>query len=768
MRPFVPEAPISELETSTILNLTPHVIQTPGMRPLAILSNSRFPNWNMMIKQSSFHGQWQEVLSQYYEMRTAGFQLLDHSVLPAILKACAKLQSLKQGKSVHAYMIKQGLKSSTSIANSTMDFYVKCGAMDSALGIFYCARNRDSVSWNIIIHGYLEQGAFEEGLCLFRQARVAAFVPIISTILLILQACRSLSIQAGLTIHAFIIRSAFSTVASVQNSLLNMYVDFANMDYAQQLFDEMPEKDVISWSVIIGGYAKCGGTGVAIRLFRDMISGFEVKPDGLIMVNFLKACANAGDIVLGRVAHGHVINRGLNIDSFVANSLVDMYSKCEDIDSAFKVFHEIPNRNIVSWNSMLSGFVHNMQHLEALVLFDSMGEAGIEADEVTLVNLLQVCKNLTCTVKCKSIHSTIIRRGYEVNELVLNSLIDAYAKCGMVELAWKLFGRMKRRDMVSWSTMIAGFAHCGMPDEAIATFQEMNRAQERPNAVTLLSLLEACSVAAELRRSKWAHGFAIRRELATEVAVGTAILDMYAKCGAMDASRRVFDRMPKRNILTWSAMIAAYGMNGRAHDALALLAEMEVHGLKPNAITILSALTACSHGGLVEEGLSCFRRMVADHGLEPGLEHYSCIVDMLGRAGKLDCAADLIKRMPEGGVKAGASAWGALLSACRNHGNSELGEGAASRVLELEPSNSAGYLLASSMYAAGGIWDEVARMRCLMKERGLKVVAGYSLVHVEDRTCRFVARDVSHPQAEEIHATVLQLHKCMKMDERKH
>ncbi|XVE93069.1 hypothetical protein REPUB_Repub01dG0158300 [Reevesia pubescens] len=295
----------------------------------------------------------------------------------------------------------------------------------------------------------------------------------------------------------------------------------------------------------------------------------------------------------------------------------------------------------------------------------------------------------------------------------------------------------------------------------------MSKTQEKPTVITIINLLEACSLSALLRRSKWAHGVAIRRDMAADVAVATAILDMYAKCGAIDTSRKVFDQIPQRNVVSWSAMVAAYAMNGLPRRALALLPEMKLQGLKPNSTTTLSALSACSHGGLIEEGLTFLKSMVHEYGIVPGLEHYSCVIDMLGRAGKLDIAMGLIDLIPDG-LKVGASAWGALLSACRSYGNSELGAGALSHVLELEPMNSAGYLLGSSMYATEGSWDNATRMRRLVKERGLRVSAGYSLVHVGNRACRFVAGDCSNPWAPEINIMVEQLHSCMNIDERIH
>lgn len=731
------------------------------MRLFTIHLSQQLSNWNLRLKELSSLGKWQEVLCHFRGMKNAGVQLIDPSVFHCILKACSNL-SFTYGKSIQGELIKKGFDSYTSIGNSTMDFYMKYGYTDAALSVFNCM-SKDSVSWNIMVYGKLDQGSSGEGLWWFKKARLARFEPNTSTLVLAIQACRGLGAKyEGLKVHGYVIQGGFLAIPSVRNSLLSMYAE-DDMGSARNLFDEMSDRDVISWSVMIGGYVHGEEALVAIKMFRKMISEVGIEPDGLTMVSVLKACVDSGDITMGSLVHGMVTCRGLDYDMFVGNSIIDMYSKCSDADSAFKVFKEMPRRNNVSWNSIVSGLVLNERHFEALSLFKSMGNDGIEADAVSLVSILQTCKHFVDPLQCKSLHCVMIKRGYESNEMVLNSLIDAYAKCSLIELARKLFDGMKRRDVVSWSTMISGFTHCGMPDEAIAVFLDMSQAKESPNLITIINVLEACSVLAKLKTSKWAHAISIRRLVAAEVAVGTAIVDMYSKCGAIEVSRRAFDQILKKNVVSWSAMIAGYGMNGLAHKALSLLTEMKLHGIKPNAVTALCVLSACSHGGLIEEGLSFFNSMVEDHGLEAGLEHYSCIVDMLGRAGKLNTAMEFIKKIPEG-LKAGANVWGALLSACRSYRNSELGAEAASRVLELEPSISTGYLLASSLYAAGGLWGDAANMRRLVKERGVKVVAGYSLVHVGDQACKFVSGDRSHSQAEEIHFVVELLRTCMEED----
>ncbi|WCJ40011.1 Pentatricopeptide repeat-containing protein At2g17210 [Euphorbia peplus] len=693
---------------------------------------SQLSNWVLRIKESSFNGKWNQVISHYHDLKIAGVEpLVDISLFPLILKAHSHLPR-NHGKSLHATLIKRGNESYTYIANAIMSFYFKFGEIDSARNVFDLMRCRDSVSWNILIHGYLDRGFVIVGLRWFMSGMIAGFEPNVSTLVLLIQACRSLRRKdEALQLHSYLIRSGFLGSCSVQNSLICMYAD-EDMKSASKLFDEMPEKDVISWSVMIGGYVHNFEPKLGLHMFREMLSVRKNDPDEFIIASVLKACSNSVSIRMGRTIHGLSIVRGLDYDLFVKNSLIDMYTNCHDVGSASSVFKEMSLRNNVSWNSMLSGLVLNGNYSEALSLIHSMRKEGTEADEVTLVNILQICKYFASPYQLKAVHCIIIRRGSESNELAASSLIDAYARCDLVEYAWNVFIRTERKDVVLWSTMIAAFTHCGKPAEAIDVFREMDEVVEIPNAVTIIHLLEACSASGVLNKAKWAHGVAIRSNLAAEVAVGTAIVDMYSKCGEIVASRKAFNQIHNKNVVTWSAMISAYGMNSLPREALALLDEMKLHGIRPNSLTILSTLSACSHGGLIEEGVLVFKSMAEEHGVGPRKEHYSCIVDMLSRAGKFDMAAELIEMMPES-LKDDASVWGAILSACRNYGNSKLGEKAASRVLELEPLNSAGYLLASSMYGADGSWVDAARMRLLAKERGVKFAAGCSLVPTDSR-----------------------------------
>jgi len=713
------------------------------------------------IKQASVSGKWREVVSGYSEIQRAGVQFNDPFVFPIVFKACAKLSWLFQGRCIQASLLKRGFESFVSVGNSIADFYMKCGDLCSGLREFDCMNSRDSVSWNVIVFGLLDYGFEEEGLWWFSKLRVWGFEPNTSTLVLVIHACRSLWFD-GEKIHGYVIRSGFCGISSVQNSILCMYADSDSLS-ARKLFDEMSERDVISWSVVIRSYVQSKEPVVGLKLFKEMVHEAKTEPDCVTVTSVLKACTVMEDIDVGRSVHGFSIRRGFDLaDVFVCNSLIDMYSKGFDVDSAFRVFDETTCRNIVSWNSILAGFVHNQRYDEALEMFHLMVQEAVEVDEVTVVSLLRVCKFFEQPLPCKSIHGVIIRRGYESNEVALSSLIDAYTSCSLVDDAGTVLDSMTYKDVVSCSTMISGLARAGRSDEAISIFCHM---RDTPNAITVISLLNACSVSADLRTSKWAHGIAIRRSLAiNDISVGTSIVDAYAKCGAIEMARRTFDQITEKNIISWTVIISAYAINGLPDKALALFDEMKQKGYTPNAVTYLAALSACNHGGLVKKGLMIFKSMVEeDH--KPSLQHYSCIVDMLSRAGEIDTAVELIKNLPED-VKAGASAWGAILSGCRNRFKKLIiTSEVVAEVLELEPLCSSGYLLASSTFAAEKSWEDVAMMRRLVKERKVRVVAGYSMVREGNLAKRFLAGDKLSQSDSELNDVVQSLHRCMKLDD---
>uniref|UniRef100_UPI0040747504 Synthetic PPR-DYW protein n=1 Tax=synthetic construct TaxID=32630 RepID=UPI0040747504 len=515
---------------------------------------------------------------------------------------------------------------------------------------------------------------------------------------------------------------------------------------------------VFSWNSKIRGYARNGQPEEALSLYSQMRRS-GIKPDNYTFPFVLKACASLSSLKEGKQIHGHVIKSGFESDVYVQSALIDMYAKCGELEDARKVFDEMPERNVVSWNAMISGYAQNGQSEEALELFREMQQEGIKPSEFTFCSVLSACASLGSLEMGKQIHGYVIKSGFESIVFVGNALIDMYAKCGSIEDARKVFDEMPERTVVSWTAMISGYAQNGQSEEALELFREMQREGVKPDEVTLPSVLSACANLGALEQGKQIHAYVIKSGFESDVFVGSALIDMYAKCGSIEDARKVFDKMPERDVVSWNAMIAAYAQHGHGKEALQLFQQMQQEGVKPSEVTFTSILSACSHAGLVDEGHHYFESMSPDYGITPRVEHYGCMVDLLGRAGRLDEAEDLIKSMP---FQPNVVVWGTLLGACRVHGDVERGERAAERILELDPESAAPYVLLSNIYAAAGRWDEAAKVRKLMKERGVKKEPGCSWIEVNNKVHEFVAGDKSHPQTKEIYAELERLSKQMK------
>lgn len=435
-----------------------------------------------------------------------------------------------------------------------------------------------------------------------------------------------------------------------------------------------------------------------------------------------------------------------------------MYAKCGHLGDARNLFDEIPQRNVVSWTSMINGYVQNDCAREALLLFkeqlveESVEEGGC-VDLVTMVSVLAACSRAREKNVTRGVHGIVIKRGLDEGLGVGNTLIDAYAKCDMLESSRRVFDGMNEKDLVSWNSMIAVFAQHGIAEEAIEVFRSMVKTIKY-NAVTLSAVFLACAHAGALRVGKGIHVQVIKMNLESNVFVGTSIIHMYCKCGRVSSARKAFDRMSEKNVKTWSSMIAGYGMHGQAKEALEVLSGMIQHGVKPNSISFVSVLSACCHAGLVDEGWHWFCTMQHRFKIEPTVEHYGCMVDLLGRAGYLKKAYDVILDMK---VRPDLVIWCSLLASCRIHKNVELGEISARKLFELDPSNSGYYTLLSNIYADAGRWEDVKTMRIFMKKHGVAKSPGFSLIELKGRVHIFLVGDRQHPQHEKIYAYLEEL-----------
>jgi pentatricopeptide repeat protein len=720
--------------------------------------NQNTYSWNVMIRGYATHGLCDEALRLYYLMRQEGIHP-DKFTFPVVLKACAGLSALQEGKEIHNHLIRLGFESDVFVGTALINMYAKCGSIEDAHQVLDKMPTRDVVSWSAMIAGYVHNGHWDEALPLFHQMQQAGMDPNSVTMISVLQACAHLGdLQQGKLIHDYIIQRGFKSDICMENSLMDMYAKCGSIETAQRWFDKISNKNVVSWNIMISGYVQNGLANEALILFHRM-NIENVIPNCVTVASMLQACAHLASLQQGMSIHGYILRSNLEVDVFVGNSLIDMYVKCGNVEIAQLVFDKMSTSDVVSWSAMITGYTQSGHTKEALSLFQKMQLEGLQPNSVTMATVLPACAHLKALPEGKCIHGCIIRSGFESDVIVSTALVDMYAKCGSMEIANQLFNKMPERDTASWNAMITGYAQNGQAHEALTLFHHMQEADLKADSVTIVGLLTACSHLAALQRGNSINGYIVRNGFDSDVIVGTALIDMYAKCGNIDVAQRTFDKISKKDVIPWSAMIAGYGMHGHCEEALHLFSKMLHTGVRPDHITFQSVLSACSHAGLVDEGMRYFDSMVQDYGITPRVEHFACMIDLLGRAGCLSEAQEMIERMP---LKPNISVWGALLGACRLHHNIKLAQYVAERLFELDPKNVGYYVLLSNIYAAAGRWNDVVKVRTMMKELGLKKTPGRSSILVNKRVHAFFIGDRSHPQSENVYATLETLAGQMK------
>ncbi|KAM2234752.1 hypothetical protein PS2_012847 [Malus domestica] len=520
------------------------------------------------------------------------------------------------------------------------------------------------------------------------------------------------------------------------NFLLPRIIDLKDFTYASLLFSHIPEPNDYAFNVMIRGLTTTWQKYQLTIEFYYQMKSLYLMPNNFTYPFVFIACANLLELNHGRAAHSSVFKTGLDKDGHVSHSLITMYARCGELGFARKVFDEISERDLVSWNSMISGYCKMGCAGDAVQFFCEMRTDGFEPDERTLVTVLGACGDLGDLSLGKWVEGFVVENKLEMNTYVGSALIGMYGKCGDLSSARRVFDSLKKKDRITWNAMISGYAQNGMSDEAMVLFDGMKEAGVNPDKITLVGVLSACASIGALELGKWIDTYATERGLQHEIYVGTALIDMYAKCGSLATALRVFEDMPQKNEVSWNAMISALAFHGRAHEAISLFKRMTEGSasVRPNDITFVGLLSACVHAGLVDKGRQLFNLMSSSFGLVPKIEHYSCMVDLLSRAGLVHEAWDFIQKMPE---KPDQVVLGALLGACRKCKNVDVSEQVLQLLLELEPANSGNYVISSKIYANSEMWDDSARMRMLMRQRGVSKTPGCSWIGNEDQLHEF-------------------------------
>ncbi|XP_019053333.1 PREDICTED: putative pentatricopeptide repeat-containing protein At3g13770, mitochondrial [Nelumbo nucifera] len=489
-------------------------------------------------------------------------------------------------------------------------------------------------------------------------------------------------------------------------------------------------------------------------LLEMAIQGEGVRFEGYD--SLLNECVNRRALREGQRVHAHMIKTRYLPPVYLRTRLIVLYTKCDCLGDARHVLDEMHERNVVSWTAMISAYSQRGHTLEALGLFVQMLRSGTPPNEFTFATILTCCSGACGFDRGRQVHSLIIKSNFESHIFVGSSLLDMYAKADRIHEARSVFERLPERDVVSCTAIIAGYAQLGLDEEALELFCHLQREGMKSNYVTYASVLTALSGLAALDQGRQVHNRVLRSDLSSYVVLQNSLIDMYSKCGSLSYARKVFDGMPERTVISWNAMLVGYGKHGIGREVIELYELMRKDKqVKPDSVTFMAVLSGCSHGGLVTEGLNIFNEMITDQdGIEPEIEHYGCVVDLLGRAGEVEKALTFIEQMP---FKPTAAIWGSLLGACRVHANVLVGEYVAHRLFEIEPHNAGNYVILSNLYASAGRWADVTYIRQLMTEKSVAKEPGRSWINLGQTIHTFHASDRSHPRREEIFEKVREL-----------
>ncbi|PIN00547.1 hypothetical protein CDL12_26953 [Handroanthus impetiginosus] len=692
-----------------------------------IISDDLSP-WNSIIVGFFRAEQYNEVLRLYLNLRRRNIGI-HASAITFALKGCVELGSSEFGRNLHTDAFKFGLSSDQFVGSSLIGLYAKLDRIREAGKVFDEITERDVVAYTSMITGYAQVGDHQthKAFRVTQDMQRDGFDPNRVTLVSLLQCATRLgALKEGRSIHGYAVRRCIGCLDEVfETSLMDMYIKCGDPDRGALIFDDMSKKTTGSWNALIAGCLRLGRPLEAFELFIRMVN--ECQLDLIALANGLLTCADLGYLLIGKSIHCHILRQGFNLDLVGITALVDMYSKCEHLSAATNVFYRTEAKDDALFNVMIAGYLHNRCVFRAIGTFHEMVIMCVRPSTGTIINILSALSDMEGIQTGKCIHGYVFRQGMDTNVDIANQLISMYAKCGFLGCAREVFDTINIKDRVTWTSMMTGLVNHGLSNEAITLYLLMQREKHlHPDAVTFTCLLQALNQTGSLTLVKGVHGCLYRLFLEKDTTLMNSLITTYSKWGKLKMASDLFEHMGAKNLSSWNTMIAAYGMHGDVFQALELMSQMKQENIAPDGVTFKSILSACSHTGLIQEGLNVFSSMKEGYGIIPSDDHYGCIVDMLGRSGRLEEAYDILKDVPLGPNN--ASTLGSLLAACQIHGNSEVGERVGKWLLDVEPENASAYCSVSNLYAGGGRWDKVDHIGAVAKFKGLKRTSGYSVI----------------------------------------
>lgn len=690
-------------------------------------------SWNTIVTKCLANGHPSKSLKYFKSMIGSG-QKADNVTFSCVISACASLGELLLGESYHGLVIKSGYtpQAHVSVANSIISMYSKCGDTEAAETVFEEVLCKDVISWNAILNGFASNGMFQEAFSLLKEMQsVDSMQPDIATVVTVTSICGEICLpREGRAIHGYTVRREMQSKAiEVINSLIDMYGKSGLTRQAELLFKTATERDLVSWNSMISAFAQNGFSQEGKNLFKEMVSDYSCSKLSLsTWLAILPSCDSSDSLIFGKSVHCWQLKLGFGDNILLTNSVINMYIGCGELNAAFLLLETISEtRDLASWNSVIYGCTLNGHYSESLRAFQVMSREGkVRHDLITLLGIISACGNLGLILQGRCFHALTIKTWRKSDTQLQNTLITMYGRCKDIDSAVKVFGLISDPNLCSWNCVISAFSQNKAGREVFQLFRNLKLV---PNEITFVGLLSASTQLGSTGYGMQAHCHLIRRGFQANPFVCAALMDMYSSCGMLETGMKVFTNSGVKSIVAWNSVISAYGFHGMGEKAMELFNEMisSNSGMEPDKSTFISLLSACSHSGFIDEGLRYYNQMEDKFGVKPVTEHWVCVVDMLGRAGKLKEAYKFIKGIGEP-QKAGV--WGALLSACNYHGNTKLGKEVAEILFEMEPENASYYISLSNTYVALGGWEEAVRLRKMVADKALKKLPGYSVIDI--------------------------------------
>ncbi|KAK4793135.1 hypothetical protein SAY86_023570 [Trapa natans] len=712
-----------------------------------------------------------------------------------LLRFSVRYSDAELARAVHCLILR--LEGDTRLLNTLISSYLKLGLVPDAYRAFKALSQPNVVSYTAIISGLSKSSREPEAVGLFFGMRSSGIEPNEYTFVAILTACmRSLNLELGSQVHALAVKSGYVGSAFVANSIMSLYSKTGQSDCVFQLFDEMPERDVASWNVVISRLVKEHMHIRAMELYQEMLWMDNFYADHYTLSSLLASCANSFDSRGGRAIHAQTIRKGLERSLSISNALIAFYTKCGSIDDikilfdemdtmdvitctemvvgfmefgavdmAMEMFDKMPEKNSISYVAVLTGLCLNNESSRALNLFRRMVEQGADITECALTSVIKACGLLTDDYTSRQIHGFVLKFGLYANPHIVAALLDMCTRCGRMEDAEKIFCYWSHNEDTSivYTSMICGHARNGNPDKAISLFCSGQWEGElEMDEVACTSALGVCGTLGFREMGEQIHCYTFKSGIYSDTEVSNGLVSMYSKCSNLNESLQVFREMPRRDTASWNCMISAHILHRQGEKALAVWSEMKTAAIHPDGITFLLIISAYQHTKLclVDECQKLFLSMRTEHNMEPSSEHYESYVRVLSFWGYLEEAERAVSSMP---FKPEAQIWRALLDGCRIHSAAACGRRVTKQLLSMNPQDASSFVLLSNLYSASGRWHCSETVREEMREQGFRKHPARSWVIHKNKIIPFYTRDKSHPQSKDIHSGLeILIMECLK------